>query len=304
MIHVIGHKNPDTDSIVSAIVLADYLKQQGKKVQAFRAGKINKETEFILNKAKTKAPFLIKSLAGKKVFLVDHNETEQSLSGIEKAEIVGILDHHKLGGTKTKEPIYVRIEPIGSTSTLIFKLFQESKIKIKQNHAFLLLTGIILDTLKLTSPTTTKEDEITLKKLALISKTNINKISEEIFKIRSDVSGIKIKDLILCDYKDFQEKNITFGVAVHETTNPENVLKKQKQIFSELEKIKKVKKINLIFFVLVDIFKKEALFFLSGKKEKDIIGKALKKEIKENLILLPGVVSRKKQMIPLIIKNL
>ena len=304
MIYVIGHKTPDTDSIVSAIVMADYLKQTGKKAVAASAGKINKETEFILKKAKINFPVLINNLANKKVFLVDHNELEQAVSGIEKAEIIGIIDHHKLGGIRTNQPIFVKIEPLGSTSTLIFNLFQETKIKIKKNHAFLLLTGIILDTLKLTSPTTTKQDEIALKKLSLISKSNINQTAQEIFKIRSDISGTKMKDLILSDYKDFKEKNIIFGIGVHETTSPENVLNKEKQILLELKKLKKIKKIDLIFFALVDILKNKAWFFLIDEKEKQLAEKAFKSKAQGNLILLPGVVSRKKQMVPLILKKL
>ncbi len=305
MIYIIGHQNPDTDSIVSAIVLADYFNKTGKKAKALRVGKLNKETNFILSKAKTKPPSLAKTLAGKKVFLVDHNELKQAGPGIEKAEISGILDHHKLGGISTKDPIYARLEPIGSTSALIFKIFQETNFKISKTHAFLLLSGIVLDTLNLTSPTTTKEDKKALQALAKISKTNIKNFAEEVFKIRSDISGIKIKDLIISDYKDFKEKGVSFGIGVHETLYPENILKKEKEIFSALSALKKEKKIKFLFFALVDIFKKESYFFLENK-EKEIAEKAFqkKKKIKDNLFLLPGVVSRKKQMGPPILEVL
>jgi manganese-dependent inorganic pyrophosphatase len=298
MIYIVGHKNPDTDSIVSAIVMADYFQKTGKQSKALRVGKINKETKFVLNKAKIKLPSLVKNLSKKKVFLVDHNEIEQAGIGIERAEIFGILDHHKLGGIKTKEPIYVRIEPIGSTSTLVFNLFQEKKIQLKKNQAFLLLSGIISDTLKLTSPTTTKEDRKAVEILARISQTNINTFSQEIFKIRSDISGIKLKDLIFSDYKEYKEENLSFGIGAHETLNPDVLLKKEKEIFSILEKL------NLIFFALVDILNKKTYFFLPGDKEKEIAEKAFKKKTKENLLLLLGVVSRKKQIVPPILKVL
>lgn len=320
MIHIVGHKNPDTDSIVSAIVMADYFQKIGKQSKALRVGKINKETKFVLNKAKIKLPSLVKNLSKKKVFLVDHNEIEQAGTGIERAEIFGILDHHKLGGIKTKEPIYVRIEPIGSTSTLVFNLFQEKKIQLKKNQAFLLLSGIISDTLKLTSPTTTKEDKKVAEILARISQTNINTFSQEIFKIRSDISGIKLEDLIFSDYKEYKEENLIFGIGLHETLSPEVLLKKEKEIFSILETFKKDKKLNLIFFALVDILKRKTYFFLPGDKEKEIAEKAFKKrakrinpllspslplgKAKENLLLLPGVVSRKKQIVPSILKVL
>lgn len=305
MIYIVGHKNPDTDSIVSAVVMVDYFKKIGKKSKALRVGKINKETKFILDKIKVKPPSLVKNLAKKKVFLVDHNEKEQAGTGIERAEIFGILDHHKLGGgMKTKEPIYVRIEPIGSTCTLIFKLFQEMNFQLRKNQAFLLLSGILSDTLKFTSPTATREDKKAAEILAKISQTNINTFSQEIFKIRSDISGIKLKDLIFSDYKEYKEENLSFGIGAHETMNPGIVLKKDKEILSTLETFKKDKKLNLIFFALVDILNKKTYFFLPGDKEKEIAEKAFKKKAKENLLLLPGVVSRKKQIVPPILKVL
>jgi len=305
MIHIVGHKNPDTDAIVSAIVLADYFKKMGKKSQALRVGKINRETRFVLNKVKIRPPSLVKSLARKKVFLVDHNEKEQAGDGIERAEISGVLDHHKLGGSiRSKEPIYVRIEPVGSTSTLIFKLFQEMNFQLRKNRAFLLLSGILVDTLKFTSPTTTKEDKKAAEILAKICQEDVNAISQEIFKIRSDISGIKLENLIFSDYKEYQEKSLTFGIGVHETLNPGILLRKENKIFSTLERLKKEKKLNLFFFALVDILKRKTYLFLTGEKEKEIARKAFKKKTEENLLLLPGVVSRKKQIVPPILKVL
>lgn len=304
MIYVISHKNPDTDSIVSTIVMTDYFKKIGKETKAARVSKINKETKFILNKIEIKPPSLVRDLAKKKVFLVDHNELEQAGEGIEKAEIIGILDHHKLGGIRTPEPIYVRIEPLGSTSTLVFKLFQEANFQLNKNQAFLLLCGILSDTLKFTSPTTTKEDKKAAKILAKISQANINHLSQEMFKVRSDISGMKLEDLIFSDYKEYQEKEINFGVGVHETLSPEIILKKEKEVFSILEKAKKEKKLNLIFFALVDILKRNSYLFLVEEKEKEVAQKAFKKKVKENLLFLPGVVSRKKQIIPSILKVL
>jgi len=320
MIHIVGHKNPDTDSIVSAIVMADYFQKTGKQSKAFRTGKINRETKFILDKIKIKPPYLVENLAKKKVFLVDHNEKEQAGTGIERAEIFGILDHHKLGGMKTKEPIYIRIEPIGSTCTLIFKLFQEMNFQLSKNQAFLLLSGILSDTLKFTSPTTTKEDKKAAEILAKISQQNINILSQEMFRVRSNISGIKLEDLIFSDYKEYKEEDLIFGIGVHETLNPEVLLKKEKEIFSILQRFKKEKKLNLFFFALVDILKRKTYLFLTGEKEKEIAEKAFKKrakrinpllspslplgKAKENLLLLPGVVSRKKQIVPPILKVL
>ncbi len=257
MIYTIGHKNPDTDSVVSAIVMADYLKKRTGRAKALAFGKIGREAKFVLKKAGSELPSLTKNLTGKKVFLVDHNELSQAAFGIEKAEIVGIIDHHKLGGISTKEAIHVRIEPIGSTSTLIFKFFLENNFKPNKKQAFLLLAGIISDTLNLTSPTTTKEDKDAVKFLSKNYKIDAKSLSKEMFKVRSDISGVKVGELIVSDYKEFKEKNIVFGFGVYETLNPQALLEKKNEVFSNIEKIKKEKKLDLLFFGLVDIFKKE-----------------------------------------------
>ncbi len=225
MFYITGHKNPDTDSIVSAIVMEDYFKKLGEKAKAVRVGKINRETEFVLKQAQIKSPILIKSLANKQIFLVDHNELEQAGDGIDKAKIVGVLDHHRLGGgISTDGPIYFRVEPVGCTATLIFKLFEEKNFKLNKTQAFLLLCAILSDTLKFNSPTTTKEDIQIAKKLSEICKQNINKLAEKMFKAKSDITGINLKDLILLDYKKYCEKNASFGIGVCETVSPKNIL--------------------------------------------------------------------------------
>lgn len=305
MLYITGHKNPDTDSIVSSIVMADYFQKLGEKTKSVRVGKINKETKFVLKQAGAKPQVLIKSLAGKQVFLVDHNELKQIGDGANKAEILGVLDHHKLSGEiKTNKPIYFRIEPVGSTCTLIFKLFQEKKFVLSKNQAFLLLCGIISDTLKFTSPTATKQDVKIAEKLAKICEQKINELAKKMFEAKSDISGINLKDLILMDYKDFQEGKIKFGIGVCETIIPVTILKKKEKILSLLDIIKKQKKIDLIFFGVVDIIKKQTFLFVSGVREKEIAEKAFNKKEKDNLIFLTGVVSRKKQIVPSIINVL
>ena len=305
MFYICGHKNPDTDSIVSVIVMKDYFQKLGEKVKAIRIGKINKETEFVLQQAKIKPPAMVKSLAKKQVFLVDHNEFEQAGNGIEKAEIIGVLDHHRLSGDiKTAFPIYFHVEPVGCTATLIFKLFQEKNFALNKNSAFLLLSAILSDTLKFNSPTTTKEDIKIAKKLAEICKTNINKLAEKMFKAKSDISGINIGDLILMDFKKYDEKNISFGIGVCETVLPEPILEKKQEILKLLPQIKKQKKIDLIFFAVVDIIKQQSYLFVVSEKERSVAEKGFNKKTKDDLVFLPKIVSRKKQIAPGIIKVL
>lgn len=304
MIYVVGHKNPDTDSIVSAIVMKDYFQKIGKKAKAIRVGKINKETEFVLKQSNASSPNLIKSLANKQVFLVDHNAIEQSGDGIEQAEIIGVLDHHNLGGIKSASPIYFRTENIGCTASLIFNLFQEKNISLNKKQCFLLLCAIISDTLKFTSPTTTKQDIEIAKKLAIICQQDIDKLAQEMFKAKSDIKGINLKDIILSDYKEYKEKNKIFGIGVSETTNPEIILEKKQKILDLLVKLKQQKKIDLMFFSVIDIIKKQAYLFIIDNKEKIVAEKAFKKKENQNLIFLSGIVSRKKQLVPAIIKAL
>ena len=298
MIYLVSHKNPDTDSIVSSLVMKCFLEKSGQKVKVCRIGKVNKETTYILNYLKEKAPALIKNVAGKKLFLVDHNEIEHGGKGMEKAEIIGILDHHRLGGIETVFPIFSRTEPLGSTSTLVFKVFKEKGLTLQKKQAVLLLAGIISDTLKFISPTTTNEDKKLAKELEKISGENINKLAKEMFKARFDVSGTNLKDLLTKDYKEFKLGKTVVGIAVWETPSPQGILGRKTKIIEGLKKIKKQRKIDLIYFGTLDIFKKECKLFLISEKERRIAEKAFGKKEKDNIIYLPGVISRKKQIVP------
>jgi len=298
MIYLVSHKNPDTDSIVSSLVMKDFLKKSGQKVKACRIGEVNKETAYVLDYLKEKAPVLIKNVAGKKLFLVDHNELEHGGKGMEKAEIVGVLDHHRLGGIETVFPIFSRIEPLGSTSTLVFKMFKEKGFALQKKQAALLLVGIISDTLKFVSPTTTKEDKKIAKELEKISSENIDKLAAEMFKARFDMSGINLKDLLTKDYKEFKLGNLVVGIAVWETPSIQGIFEKKTKIVEELKKIKKQRKINLIYFGTLDILKRDCNLFIIGEEEKRVAEKAFGKKEKEDIIYLPGVISRKKQIVP------
>lgn len=309
---VIGHKNPDTDSIVAAFVFADFLKRakkpilgfSGFKIKPARAGSLNKETEFVLNYFKQKASPFIKNIKDKDVILVDHGSYEEAANGAKEARIVGVIDHHQLGGLKTVMPIFYRAEPIGSTSTILAKMFLENKLSFDKKTAGPLLAAILSDTLKLTSPTTTNEDKKIVKILAKISKENINKLSQKMFEAKSDIKDISPNELVSKDYKEYKDGGVNFGIGVWETIYPQEVKEKKEEILSALEKLKKKRKMKLMFFVLVDIFKKNTKLFLLGEKEKLIAEKIFKKKVKGNLLSLPGIVSRKKQILPPLINFL
>ncbi|KPJ71260.1 hypothetical protein AMJ50_02775 [Parcubacteria bacterium DG_74_3] len=309
---IIGHKTPDTDAIVTSLIFARFLQKIKKPIIGFLNFKIrvaspsplNKETKFVLKYFKQKAPPIIKSLSDKNVFLVDHGDYEQAAPGIKKANIVGVLDHHKLGGLKTVSPIFYRAEPIGSSSTILAKMFLENNLSLKKKEAGLLLSAILSDTLKLTSPTTTTEDKKIVQFLAKISKENINKLAKKMFEVKSDITGISPDKLVATDYKEFKAGRTDFAIGVWETTSPQKIFQIKKDIFSALAKLKKKRKADFLFFALIDILEKNSTLFILGEKEKGLAEKIFKKKTKENLIFLPGVVSRKKQILPPLLKFL
>lgn len=309
---LVGHKNPDTDSIVAPLAFADFLKKVREPILGFsfsnikvaRAGQFNRETEFILSHFKQKKPPFIKSVQNKNVVLLDHGDYGQAVDGIEKANLLGVLDHHKLGGLKTTTPIFYRVEPLGSSSSLVAKMFFENNRCPNKKIAGLLLAGILSDTLKFTSPTTTVYDKKVAKVLARISGENPKKLAKEMFEAKSDITGIFPQDLVSKDYKEYKQGKITFGFGVWETTSSWKVEEMKEKIFLALEKLKKKRKLDLVFFALVDIMNKNSKLFLLGEKEKLIAKKAFHKPISGNFLCLPGIVSRKKQMLPPVLKIL
>ena len=299
MIYIFGHKNPDTDAIVAPIVWESFLKRKKIDAKAFRSGPLNQETKFVLNYFKVKTPPLkTKVKPNQKIILLDHNLYSQAPDGAKEADLIQVIDHHFIGDFQTKKPIYYRSEPVGSTSTIIAKIFFEEGIKMSKKEAGLLLAGIISDTLKFSSPTTTKDDKKIAKILQRISKVDIKKLSQEMFKAKSKIDGLSLREIILKDFKEFETKKVKFGVGVWETVFPDSLIKKANDLKKEIEKIRKIKKLDLVFFAIVDILKKNCYFILSDK-EKEILKKAFSgKTIDNCLLMVKGVVSRKKQMIP------
>ncbi len=295
-IYVIGHNTPDTDSVVSATVYARYLKKQGMNASALIAGKPNTETKYVFSFIEEKLPRVRKSLKNESVFLVDHNEMEQSLA--EAKNVYGVIDHHRISGLRTDQPILFRVEPLGSTATLIYKMFKEQGVEIDKKDAALLLSGIISDTLNLTSTTTTEEDRSALEHLSDIAAIDTEDLAEKMFEAKSDLSGKSMRDIILGDAKeyDFGGRRVCIGVveaiSLSFFDNNKNLL------LSTLYEIKKEKGFDFFFFGAIDISNNEARIYSSGEDEREAAEKAFSKEEVGDFIFLPGVVSRKKQIVP------
>jgi len=302
---IIGHKNPDTDSIVSAIVGVEFFsKVFGKKAVAYRAGELNNETKYILGKIGINQPKLLESLEDDMIVaLVDHNELGQISEKIDFDKVEYILDHHKLS-IKTEKPIFLESQAIGSTSSLLAKMFLERKIAISEESCKLLLAGILSDTLNLTSPTTTQEDKDLADKLNEIAKLEIENFVAEMFVAKSNLEGISVGEIINMDYKVFEMGSLKVGIGAWETTSPQSLDEKRAAIFKELTVKKEVEKIDRLYFMVIDIIKQNAQLYLISEEEKSLAEKVFGGEIENEVMILPGVVSRKKQIVPQLTEEL
>jgi manganese-dependent inorganic pyrophosphatase len=295
--YIVGHKNPDTDSVVSAIALSELEKAEGKDYIAVRAGDLNKETEFVLNQFAFKMPELLPE-GEKKVILVDHNEVSQISENISTDQIQCIIDHHKLGGLSLSEPISVRTKPVVSTATMIAQIFNEDNIEITKNVAGILLAGIISDTLNLTSPTTTEKDKKIVEALNKIANIDIERLAKDMFAAKSDISDIPTEELLNKDYKNFEIVGKKIGFGVWETVLPEAVLEREQEIINILDKMKQEESLDFVFFAVVDILNNNSVFIIISDTEKEVAEAAFGGKVENGLMKLEGVVSRKKQMIP------
>lgn len=296
---ILSHKNPDTDSIVSSIVAEKYfIKVSGVNAKAYRIGDINNETKFVLEQFNIEAPVSLSLLPeNAKVALVDHNSPEEAINGLKSMQVEKIIDHHKIT-IQNDKPIFARFEPLGSTSTIIAKIYSETNIAIPAEIARLLLAGILSDTLNLTGPTATDEDKKILKNLNKIAKINTNDFSQKMFEAKSDISMLTPKDIIEKDSKFFQMGNKKVCISGWETLKMDSILKIKSQIISELKNKKMIESLDYAFFLAVDILKKDGIMFIIGESEKSLAEKIFGVKAENNEIFLKGVVSRKKQVVP------
>lgn len=301
-IFIFGHKSPDTDSICSAIVLADLMKKSGEDAKAFRLGELNKETEYVLNYFGIEKPELLQKIEeGQRVALVDHNEFNQSVEGIEKAKIERVIDHHRISNFITSEPLYYHSEPVGCTATLLYKTYITNNIEVESKIAGLLLSAIISDTLLLKSPTCTELDKKVAKELANIIKVDINTYGLDMLKAGTDLDEFTEDELIRMDTKNTEKDGVKYSVGQINTVSIPEILKREEKIKEAMRKYIEEKQIELFVFVITDIVESNSEIIALGNRV-DIINKAVRLE--NDKALLEGVVSRKKQILPMIEKNM
>lgn len=306
---IIGHLCPDTDSVVAAMVAAFYSEKIFDiKALAKRTGDLNNETKFILGllpkSVKINLPSKIDEVKTEKVILVDTTEPSQIIKGVDENNLIAIIDHHNLGGLKSTKPIYARIEPLGSSCSVLYKILQERKIKISADASFLMIAAIISDTLFFNSPTTTEEDKKIAKELNKIARINIKKLAGDMFSAKSNLRGIKIEEIIEKDYKFYQMGENKVGIGVWETVDAKGVNEKKTVIMNALEKKKKKDGLDYLFFGVVDILKENTYLYLLGAEEEKLAKTVFGGKISDGIMLLEKIVSRKKQIAPLLSKEL
>ena len=302
---IFGHKNPDTDTICSAMVKEILNKKRGcKKSKAVRLGNVNKETQYALNYLGMETPELIEKIEeGQEVILVDHNEFNQSVEGIEKAKILEVVDHHRISNFETSEPLYYTARPFGCTSTILFEEFKASGIEIEKTEAILMASAIISDTLLLKSPTTTDYDRKALEELGKIAGINIEEYGLEMLKAGTDLDDFSAEELINLDAKNLDKDGTKFVIAQVNTVSIEDVLKRQNELEEAMNNAISEKGLSLFVLAITDILNINSEIIALGTKT-DAVEKAFDKKLENNRAFLEGVVSRKKQLLPVIDKNI
>ena len=300
---VFGHKSPDTDSICSTLAMANLqTKLRGEEVIPCRLGELNEETKYALKYFEVEAPkFIEKVEEGQNVILVDHNEFSQSVDGIENAKIIAVVDHHRINNFQTSEPLLYYAQPVGCTATILLELFKANNIEIEPKIAGLMLSAIISDTLLLKSPTTTDKDKKAVEELAKIANVDISKYGLDMLKAGTDLDKYTEDELIRLDAKCIEKEEIKYVIAQVNTVSIPDVLKRKAKIEEEMNKEILAKGLSLFVFVITDIVNSNSEAIVLGDRT-ELISKSY--EIDDDIAVMPGVVSRKKQILPLIEKNM
>ena len=304
-IYIFGHKNPDTDSICSALVKERFNRKLGyEKCVARRLGNLNKETQYVLNYLGIEAPELLEKVEeGQEVILVDHNDFNQSVDGIEGTQIIGVIDHHRIANFRTSEPLYYNARPYGCTCTILYKEYKQKGLEISKEEAILMASAIISDTLLLKSPTTTNHDIKALDELEKIAGIDIKEYGLEMLKAGTDLDDFTAEELINLDAKSLDKEGTKFVIAQVNTVSIDDVLKRQEEIENEMKKAIEEKGLSLFVFAITDILNSNSEIIVLGEKS-NVIEPAFGKTLENNRAFLEGVVSRKKQLLPNIDKNI
>ncbi len=298
---VFGHKNPDTDTICSAIAYANLKSALGVNAEPIRLGEINSETKYALEYFQVNEPRLVEKVSqeAKQVILVDHNEKQQSADDIDDVRILEVIDHHRIANFQTSDPLYYRAEPVGCTATILNKLYKENGVKIKKEIAGLMLSAIISDSLLFKSPTCTDEDVAAARELAKIAEVDADSYGLEMLKAGADLSDKTVEQLVTLDSKGFDMGDHKVMIAQVNAVDTNDVLARKKEIEDAIEAIIAKENLDLFLFVVTDILTNDSIGLALGKMT-NAVESAFNVELDNHTAALKGVVSRKKQIVPVL----
>jgi manganese-dependent inorganic pyrophosphatase len=298
---IFGHKNPDTDTICSALAYADLKKQLGMDVEPVRLGEVNGETQYALNYFNAEAPRLVEAVSAevKSVILVDHNERQQSANDIADVRVLEVIDHHRIANFETSDPLYYRCEPVGCTATILNKMYKENGKQISKEVAGLMLSAIISDSLLFKSPTCTDQDVAAAHELAEIAGVDANTYGLEMLKAGADLSDKTVPQLLSLDAKGFEMGGSKVEIAQVNAVDTDEVLSLKEELEAEISKIIAEKNLDLFLFVVTDILTNDSVGLALGSKA-TAVEKAYNVTLSANTAVLKGVVSRKKQIVPVL----
>jgi manganese-dependent inorganic pyrophosphatase len=290
MVYVVGHKVPDSDSVCAAIALAGL-----KGCDARVAGEINSETGFILKRFGVDVPRVLESVGeDDEVVLVDHSDVSQAVEGVAGAKVVGIVDHHKLGGIKTSVPIEALVLPVGSTCTIVKRLYDYYNKEISSEIAGLMLCGILSDTVIFRSPTCTEDDRKVAKDLAgICGEEDLERLGMEMFRVKSDIDGVGARELVMRDYKDFDMGGKRIGVGQLELVDIGMIVDRKDELLGEMRKMLG-EGCDVVFLMLTDVLK-EGTELLEVSRDEELM-ETIFGEIENGWF--SGMMSRKKQVVP------
>lgn len=298
---VFGHKSPDTDSTGSPIIWAWYLNEvKGEAAAPKLLGEPNTEAAFMLERWNLDKPEIISDVAeGAPVIIVDTNNPAELPEGINAADIVGIIDHHKLvGGLETKGPIDITVRPLACTATIMVDLMGKDAAKMPDAIKGAALSCILSDTLEFRSPTTTDHDRAVAETLAEQLGINIPEYAAEMFTAKSDVSEFSDAELLRMDSKEYGVGDTKFRVSVLETTAPAQVLSRKDSLMAAMTDVAKEDGVDQVLLFVVDILNEEATLLVPNDLVKAVAEKSFDASVNGDTVVLPGVMSRKKQIIP------
>ena len=297
---VFGHKSPDTDSTGSPIIWAWYLNETGTPAKAVLLGEPNTEAAFMLKHWGLEKPAIISDVtADDKVVVVDTNNPAELPPSINEAKLQAIIDHHMLvGGLKTKTPIDITIRPLACTATIMHDLMGDTLAKAPKGIKGAMLSCILSDTLEFRSPTTTAHDKAVAEKLAKDLGISLNDLATKMFEAKSDVSAFSDAELLRMDSKEYNVAGKELRVSVLETTAPKIVLDRKASLMASMEGVAKEDGADQVLLFVVDILKEEATLLVPNDLVKQLAEASFGCKVSGDTVVLPGVMSRKKQIIP------